>query len=882
MSFFGSTLGQSTAQPQNQVQQQTESTQQPTQSAAYFDALLEKNRRRAEGDEPMHELPSLQLGLGDLRDRIRRLAPTTADRAADGKAHYLLATSGVEPGAAVRDLKYFDTQPLKQDKAQPVNVVSPDIEGYLANIQTQTTLSMIQEGLARSVRDFDSFLEENVSMEWDAQRKRIYRHFGIRNNTDGKPEQPTKLRSGSVAEDRGGFGRSRRSKAQSTLNVNGSKFGLAGAKSLQRSVIGSVGPLGASTASPFADVQTQKRGTDASSMSFGRIVRDKENRFADKVQSLNKARLQKQAYPILHEFGSVGAQDPDEYAEHILAAYKALIEITGEGQETRSQSAPNALKERQFAQAYMGDGPQSQAGLALRKRILNGTLRHLEKQFFVNMENTLAKNPREAALGGVPDVLSKVKAYVRFRANRRDLASDNTNLQMLENDHVWAVIFYLLRTGHVAEAAKYVEANSVAFRTIDRHFASYIVEYSRSEDRRLPPDMQNRINNEFNQRSRIAPDDSMDPYRMACYKVIGRCELSTRLLHGLPSNVPDWVWLQFALAREVNLVNEQAGDVYDLSMVQHDMKTIVSKYFGTTPSESNKGLVAVSFYLQIIAGLFEEAIKFLYEVAPTDALHVAVTLAYYGLLRVSDFSSAAGKLLTFTSTELPQLNFAQMIGFYTQDFRTANVVAAVDYLTLICLNGDLKGELGSRQVAICHQGLRELVLESREFAVLLGDVRLDGQRVTGAIEERMRLVHFEDSDDFIRTVTIQAASIADDNGRITDAVLLYDLAGEYDHVIDITNRALSEAIAMDMDQEKAIQQAQPPAEEPQQKNLSISSVEDPVKLAQSIIAIYNNNPVYHEKISQSNKETCGVLLRMNEAKGKVAAGDWTTTLDVST
>nr|7TBI_G1 Chain G1, Nic96 R2 [Saccharomyces cerevisiae]7TBI_G2 Chain G2, Nic96 R2 [Saccharomyces cerevisiae]7TBJ_G1 Chain G1, NUP93 R2 [Homo sapiens]7TBJ_G2 Chain G2, NUP93 R2 [Homo sapiens]7TBK_G1 Chain G1, NUP93 R2 [Homo sapiens]7TBK_G2 Chain G2, NUP93 R2 [Homo sapiens]7TBL_G1 Chain G1, NUP93 R2 [Homo sapiens]7TBL_G2 Chain G2, NUP93 R2 [Homo sapiens]7TBM_G1 Chain G1, NUP93 R2 [Homo sapiens]7TBM_G2 Chain G2, NUP93 R2 [Homo sapiens] len=53
-----------------------------------------------------------------------------------------------------------------------------DVDTYLSNLQTKTTLSMIADGLERSARDFDAFLEENVTLEWEAQRKRIYQHFG--------------------------------------------------------------------------------------------------------------------------------------------------------------------------------------------------------------------------------------------------------------------------------------------------------------------------------------------------------------------------------------------------------------------------------------------------------------------------------------------------------------------------------------------------------------------------------------------------------------------------------------------------------------------------------------------------------------------------------
>lgn len=231
-----------------------------------------------------------------------------------------------------------------------------------------------------------------------------------------------------------------------------------------------------------------------------------------------------------------------------------------------------------------------------------------------------------------------------------------------------------------------------------------------------------------------------------------------------------------------------------------------------------------------------------------------------------------------------------MLGYYTRDFRSANVVAAVDYLSLICLNADLPGRLGTSQSSLCHEALRELVLETREFAQLLGDVRSDGIRIRGAIEQRLKLIGLADQEEFLTTVTVQAASVADDNGRTTDAVLLYHLAEDYDNVIVIINRALSEAIAVDIGQQQLrLQPLKPRAPAPQGQtqqqadgsSLSLTSVDDPTILARNLITLYNANALYYRKIRPANRDACGVLLRMSEVKAKIEAGQWTEALDVS-
>ena len=196
--------------------------------------------------------------------------------------------------------------------------------------------------------------------------------------------------------------------------------------------------------------------------------------------------------------------------------------------------------------------------------------------------------------------------------------------------------------------------------------------------------------------------------------------------------------------------------------------------------------------------------------------------------------------------------------------------------------------MGKSQAALCHEALRELVLETREFAQLLGDIQGDGTRLKGAVELRLKLINLEDQEDFLKAVTLQAASVADDNGRTTDAVLLYHLAEDYDNVITILNRTLSEAISVDIGEVgMRLQPLKPRQELPNHQqpaginSLSLTSVDDPSTLAQNMIDLYNTNALYYQKIRLINRETCGILLSMDKAKAKVANGQWAEAIDVS-
>lgn len=246
--------------------------------------------------------------------------------------------------------------------------------------------------------------------------------------------------------------------------------------------------------------------------------------------------------------------------------------------------------------------------------------------------------------------------------------------------------------------------------------------------------------------------------------------------------------------------------------------------------------------------------------------------------------------MSFTVKQHPQINFGYLVTQYTREFRTGFVEAAVDYFSLLCLNADLPGSLGKSQASVCHEALREFILETRDFAKLLGDIRSDGTRIKGVIEQRLGLIKLVDQDEFLKTITVQAAAVADDKGLITDAVLLYHLAEDYDRVIDIINRALSDAVAVDLGgsglklqpllpRTHRLEDGQEVAEPG--SSLSLTAVEDPVVLAKNMIGLYNTNALYYQRIRQVNRDTCGLLLRMMEAKAEVEAGKWTPALDVS-
>jgi nuclear pore complex protein Nup93 len=189
---------------------------------------------------------------------------------------------------------------------------------------------------------------------------------------------------------------------------------------------------------------------------------------------------------------------------------------------------------------------------------------------------------------------------------------------------------------------------------------------------------------------------------------------------------------------------------------------------------------------------------------------------------------------------------------------------------------------------LCHEALRELVLESREFSKLIGDIRPDGRRIKGVVEERGPLIGLGEEDDFISTVTVQAATFAEDNGRTTDAVLLYHLAGEYDTVVAIVSRALSEAVALEIGEDPLKLMPVKPRTAGAEgsgaapnSSLSLASIDDPVELANTMMNMYERDAMFARRIQDQNRMACRVLLQMSAIKSLLEGGHWAQCLDVS-
>lgn len=272
-----------------------------------------------------------------------------------------------------------------------------------------------------------------------------------------------------------------------------------------------------------------------------------------------------------------------------------LQEITCEDPEGNPFN--NGPRERQFAKLHMNIKPDGPEATPLRKQIESGSRRYLEKIFLRHVEEYIEQNPLHAKLGGIPTLTAKFKAYFNVRASKSNW-NDKHFDQNPDNVPVWALAFFMIRAGYVQEAAAYVKEHHQFFQKVDRSFHLYISAYAKDPDRRIPRNLADRIQVEHTQLLRDA--DNVDMFRIALYKIIGRCDLSKRSLSDVMPNAEDWMWLQLVLTRESERAGEPAHEVFQLVDLQKSVLQFGAKHF--TSKASNVGLY---FQMLLMSGLFE-------------------------------------------------------------------------------------------------------------------------------------------------------------------------------------------------------------------------------------------------------------------------------------
>ncbi|XP_059007901.1 nuclear pore complex protein Nup93 isoform X3 [Mustela nigripes] len=291
-------------------------------------------------------------------------------------------------------------------------------------------------------------------------------------------------------------------------------------------------------------------------------------------------------------------------------------------------------------------------------------------------------------------------------------------------------------------------------------------------EQRLSPATENKLRLHY----RRALRNNTDPYKRAVYCIIGRCDITDNQSE-VADKTEDYLWLKL---NQVCFDDDGTSSPQDRLTLSQFQKQLLEDY-----GESHFTVNQQPFlYFQVLflTAQFEAAIAFLFrmERLRCHAVHVALVLFELKLLLKSSGQSA--QLLSHEPGDPPcvrRLNFVRLLMLYTRKFESTDPREALQYFYFL---RDEKDSQGENMFLRC---VSELVIESREFDMILGKLENDGSRKPGVIDK-----FTSDTKPIINKV----ASVAENKGLFEEAAKLYDLAKNADKVLELMNKLLSPVV----------------------------------------------------------------------------------------
>eukprot|EP00842_Homolaphlyctis_polyrhiza_P005015 jgi/Hompol1/5514/HPOL_002269-RA len=565
-------------------------------------------------------------------------------------------------------------------------------------------------------------------------------------------------------------------------------------------------------------------GSRSSAVSAGLTNQPRLRAYLMNVKAINDARLKNIPLNPIALFSQTASNLAVDSQQQVLQRCWMLIESM-----LGSKRSLNNISQGHFAAVYRlcEDSGTSDQATAFRSQLIRGARAWLQKMYRNWVSETVRNEQLE--IGGMPSVVTEVDALIKSRLMRNGRYLVSWIDTSISGKPFWAQIFMLVRMGLYDDALKHInQFQAELSKTSERNFGTYFKAWMDSPDGRLPKPHRDKLNSEWNAgirdyiaNTRATPKG--DVFKHILYKIIGRCDMNVKSARctEVISTAEDYLWFHLMLVQEEILPGDSANERYTL----RDFSSAMQK-FGIAQFKER----ATWFMVLLLAGEFEKAVSELMA-DPThqdDALHFAITLAYYGVLRVPDNPSGTPIGATFlnvrpvvlstgTQYEVAYFHLAKAINAVVRQLSVTSPLDALQYILLLGMLGrpldnqssatytpratpdsTKLGAMSSGRdyTRYAHSRVRELVLAcNSHFPALLGEVRPDGVgRSPGQIEVYRTLLHLETENDYMQYIVLEAARTAENDNHLNDSILLYHLAGQYDKNLTLLNANLGEKL----------------------------------------------------------------------------------------
>ncbi|CAH1764153.1 8375_t:CDS:10, partial [Entrophospora sp. SA101] len=459
--------------------------------------------------------------------------------------------------------------------------------------------------------------------------------------------------------------------------------------------------------------------------------------YFDIVVKLNDSRLFDRDYGVISEFFLASKKISMDYSKKLIDCWQALKHIVGEHNVIEGTFRRNALKQRCFAQVY--ETPlQNPLYKELCKSFINGAKKYLEEIYCTWSRDMIDSFRNEAMMGGQPSAINMALGLLRV-IHRLNGGISTQNLEIVENNiPIWGLLYVLMRQGHYDHALEAIEKYARYFLVED---SLLLTNFKRSS-------------------------------------TIRRIASKTTNLHSFSFNRRSFV---LCCIREIESIQDGSSDTVTLSGFQKEISTFGPNYF------TSNGKDPIQYFRALLLSLqFERAIDYLLQTDyKEDAVHFAITLAYYGLLRVPEDGESLALFFEKKENDSNQVvakfNFNKLIVQYVHMLISDHdniATHSLHYLLLLYLYGNHRDDFGRYQIEINHDHMRHLVLETN----------------AGLMRKYMKLMFINDEKEFKEKIINMLARQFFDDGKFNAARRLYEITENYEECVALLNKILAEYI----------------------------------------------------------------------------------------
>ncbi|KAL0093924.1 Nup93/Nic96-domain-containing protein [Phycomyces blakesleeanus] len=564
--------------------------------------------------------------------------------------------------------------------------------------------------------------------------------------------------------------------------------------------------------------------------------------YANAVQSLNGQRLQNKDFNVIAGFEKLAEVDCENnkmVGTEPHNVWNLLAWLAGEGNDISE-----GRREGNYMKAYLSKLPNTPESIELSHHLTNLARQWFERQFVRFVDMFLLKRILTANVGGNPEFGHRLKAFIKIQFKTDDQWNIQ-NLELAEDFPKWVYIYFLIRSGHFKNALVYVTEIAEKYPQ-DKKFMKYLEEYVENPHHLLSQATRKEI--EYEHMLLKNNGNSVDPYKLALYKLLGRCDIYEDHVNGAINTLEDFMWFQLSLVRENIPEIEYGHGKYTLEDLQ---KRIVAS--GPSTFSAN-GANPWDYAIVLISSLqFERAVSHLYQQEATrlDAVHLAIACAYYGLLRIyTKPIQTDDNIFAISAKNIPEINFDQLVYRYTKVYVFENTKCILNYILLLSLFTPHHGFPNNSMVEKAREYIRRLVLFTKSFKEFLGEATDYGGRKPGLVDTYKALLGITTEADMVNYIYIPLVRSCIEAGLYTDAVKICEVGSDYNEATNILINQLESSINLPI--------LDPPRLNPEDKKWN----DELVKFSRELLTRYKRTPNIKCNIPLSKTYTVDTLLNI--------------------